>query len=163
MTVYNPTLDEFGIIRLVFEQTAGGNIATEAEIGTYRLPMFRSFSLSFVLYLIFLALVLVQILAELWILRREGWRTYLTMSVNVLHFFNLWFYFLTAALKWLEYQHYPGDAVSLLRLNPDLAAFVNFRTCLWYYRMADDINSINCVFAVVKFFKFMEIIPPCMC
>ncbi|KAF0698657.1 Aste57867_10751 [Aphanomyces stellatus] len=153
-TTYNANTDEQTTVRLFVEITKGGGFVPQVECMSYRL--YRNTTpadtIRFVLEMLVLLQVLIQVREEVLLIRRLKW-AYLNMVANVAHLFSLIIFGPITFLRVLCATNLP----KLATLN--LTTFINFRTSVVYFSLADAVTSFTFLLSWLKLFKFLAILP----
>ncbi|CAK4678308.1 unnamed protein product [Aphanomyces euteiches] len=154
LTTYNPNSDEQTSIRLFVELTKGGGFTPQVECTSYRLyrNTTASDTIRFVLEILVLILVAIQLRQEAQLIRRLKW-SYLKMVANFSHLLSLVIFLPMILFRVLSTTNLP-DLTSL-----SLTTFINFRTSMWYFTMADAVTSFTFFLSWLKLFKFLAFLP----
>eukprot|EP00753_Platysulcus_tardus_P001175 PLAT11123.1.p1 GENE.PLAT11123.1~~PLAT11123.1.p1 ORF type:complete len:840 (+),score=465.31 PLAT11123.1:32-2551(+) len=152
--VFNPNVNLFCIVRLMFEFLPTGGVLPSATFRTGRLTPFLTFSgyLYAGLEVLVLLFVCYYVLGEYRKMREAGVLTFLSEPFNVIVVLNLLLFFFFFGVRIYVYL----ASVALLD-SSNLESYVNMQDIGFWYSMQEYALGFNVVLSTVKMFRYVQV------
>ena len=154
MNLYNPTINRFSVITMLFELPLHGGVMTSTQIQNVKLFKYVEPADFVVMILEFIMIIQLFEFIRIQVTRVGliGWQEYLSNSWT-------WFDLINTGTLWCVIQFRIQWLVMVAMLNFNMNTMIDLKSVADMIRIEDQVNSVNALLIYMRAFKFLSLWP----